>query len=114
MVRDTKAMYHLLRPGLSTSAMLLEHAIERFPRATFTFRSRLAAQPAFHLYSPTWETGIHDENNIQTRVNLPGATTQNVGDSGTGESAEYAIRGRAKTGEAFKSKDPWSQWVLRK
>lgn len=92
-------MCHLLRPGLSTSAVLLEHAFERLPRAAFTFRSRLAAQPAFHLYFSTWETGIHDENNVQTRVILLGVTTQNVGDSGTGESAGYAIpiRGIAKT-----------------
>lgn len=61
-------MCHLLCPRLSTSAVLLEYAIKRLPRAAFTFRSRLAAQPAFHLYFPTWETGIHDENSVQTRV----------------------------------------------
>lgn len=65
---STEAMCHLLRPGLSTSAVLLKHAIKRLPRATFTFRSRLAAQPAFHLYFPTRETGIHDESGVQTRV----------------------------------------------
>lgn len=77
--------------------MLLEHAIKGLPRATFAFRSRLAAQPAFHLYLPTWETGIHGESGVQTRVSSLYVTTQNVGGSGVINSAGNTIRGIAKT-----------------